>query len=150
MNSLSIATTANAVRLAGKTAPPRQRSRVPVPGRFVGTSSSLRRSLTLGAGARRRASLVVNAEGSSSVDVVSPDVESDAVPDVAPIGAAEGYVKLAKCLDAIKDLPPSERAEAAENATGTVRSVAVGDSPATLTAEAASASSAAAPLAAEA
>ena len=123
MNSLSIATTANAVRLAGKTAPPRQRSRVPVPGRFVGTSSSLRRSLTLGAGARRRASLVVNAEGSSSVDVVSPDVESDAVPDVAPIGAAEGYVKLAKCLDAIKDLPPSERAEAAENATGTVRSV---------------------------
>ena len=123
MNSLSIATTANAVRLAGKTAPPRQRSRVPVPGRFVGTSSSLRRSLTLGAGARGRASLVVNAEDSSTVDVASPDVESDAVPDVAPIGAAEGYVKLAKCLDAIKDLPPSERAEAAENATGTVRSV---------------------------
>ena len=85
-----------------------------------GTSSNLDAILGITAEKEEEEEVVVEAK---TEEVAAPDVESNAVPDVAPISATEGYAKLAAELDAISQLPPSERGEAAENATGTVRAV---------------------------
>ena len=137
MNSVSIARTANTARVAGKAVQSRQRrARAVVSKRFgtktttlggrsvrvnaEGTSSNLDAILGITAEKEEEEEVVVEAKTET---VAAPDVESNAVPDVAPISATEGYAKLAAELDAISQLPPSERGEAAENATGTVRAV---------------------------
>merc|ERR1711966_376195 len=123
MNSVSIARTANIARVAGKAVQSRQRrARAVVSKRFgtktttlggrsvrvnaEGTSSNLDAILGITAEKEEEGEVVVEAK---TEEVVAPDVESNAVPDVAPISATEGYAKLAAELDAISQLPPSER-----------------------------------------
>lgn len=64
---------------------------------------------------RRRAARVAVVVRASS-----DDDASDASEAIVPIPAAQGYATLDAVLGAIKNLPPSVRAEAAENATATV------------------------------
>ena len=115
MNSVSIARTANIARVAGKAVQSRQRrARAVVSKRFgtktttlggrsvrvnaEGTSSNLDAILGITAEKEEEEEVVVEAK---TEEVAAPDVESNAVPDVAPIAATEGYAKLAAELDAI-------------------------------------------------
>ena len=113
MNSVSIARTANTARVAGKAVQSRQRrARAVVSKRFgtktttlggrsvrvnaEGTSSNLDAILGITAEKEEEEEVVVEAK---TEEVAAPDVESNAVPDVAPISATEGYAKLAAELD---------------------------------------------------
>ena len=61
--------------------------------------------------AQARARATVRVAASSSDDEDAP------AASIAPLSAAEGWAKLGTVLDGIRDLPPSERAAAAEAAT---------------------------------
>jgi hypothetical protein len=71
---------------------------------------------------KRPTSLGASGAPSRLVVVRGVDAEADAEtasapPSVAPLSAAEGYAKLDGVLGSIRDLPPSERGDAAEAAT---------------------------------
>ena len=61
--------------------------------------------------AQARARATVRAAASSDDDEDAP------AASIAPLSAAEGWAKLGTVLDGIRNLPPSERAAAAEAAT---------------------------------
>lgn len=86
------------------------------------------RAISHGASATRAARrggvslLVRSSAADSAADAAAAD--DDAAPvAVVPIPASEGFAKLDGVLGAIKKLPPSERAEAAEASTKSVSSV---------------------------